>query len=186
MAVDNGGGGGPGPLRGGAAALVTGIHIALVIIADVNNLVAALGSAGQALHTGVHGGAVACKGHHIDLAADALIVQLDAGQHGGDIIQQGEEHGALGTGLLVPAHNADTAHASGRHCENGVGAHDLHAGAQGQLNIAAHTGRDARRDLIFIGREFFNNIHLSALLTFSSLRDSAKPCRVSRPCRPGQ
>ena len=98
------------------------------------------------------------------MAANVFIVQLNASQHGCHIVQQREKHRSFGTGLLVPTHNADTAHTPGRDRKDRVGPQNLHAGAQSQLDVAANAGGDTRRNLVLISCQFINDIHGSSPL----------------------
>ena len=52
-------GGGPGPIWRGAAALDAGVHVRLVVVAEVENVVVALGGAGERLQADVVRAAVA-------------------------------------------------------------------------------------------------------------------------------
>ena len=64
LGADRLGGGGAGGGRGGAGALHAGVHVRLVVVADVQHVVVALEHAGQAGHADVDRAAVAALGHH--------------------------------------------------------------------------------------------------------------------------
>jgi len=78
--------------------------VALVVDHQMNRICSLRSAApDNELETHVRSPAVAGNGQGIDLAADALVLPLDAGQHGRGIGQQGMENRNLGAGGAVEA-----------------------------------------------------------------------------------
>src|SRR5699024_8644537 len=141
------GGGGARALGGGGAALIARVHIALVVVADVEDVLAALRRAGQALEAAVGAGAVAGHGDYVHvLAPHALVHVRDAGEEGGGVVKQGDVDGDLHAAVKVPADDAAAGHAAGGHADDGVFTGDLQYAAQHQLAAAALAGGNAGGD----------------------------------------
>jgi hypothetical protein len=104
--TDRHGGRGAGCWRRCRTALYTGIHVAAVVVADVQHVVVALEHSGQAAEADVGGAAVATLGHDADVTHLALLsFHLDRrGDAGGDcsgIAEQRVDPGDLPRGLGV-------------------------------------------------------------------------------------
>ena len=161
LAVDGrtrGRGGGAGAEGCGGRALIAGVHIALVVIADIEHLRAALGSAREALEAAVSRGAVARDGDDIDVRSALALVHLaHAGHEGRGVVEQRDVNRSGAAVGEVPAVDARAGHAAGRHGEDAVSARNLHDTAENQLAAAALTrGGAGRHDILGL----FQNINV--------------------------
>ena len=130
-------GGRPGAVRRRARALEAGVHVAAVVVAHVEHVVAALHGAGERLQADVVGAAVAAEGDELDpLLELAALVEgaergLDAGERRRGVLEVGVDVAALPGGVGV---------ARRRHLEAAGGAGDDVVA----LHLAEHLVHDHR------------------------------------------
>ena len=197
--------GGGGRKRRGAAALNAGIHIGLVVIADIEDVLVALHRAAERLQADIHGAAV--TGDHNHLGVIVALVPEAVGNAGGDrsgvfeiALNTGHRDGGLGTRA------GELRRASGRNHQNGVVAQNIKNIAENHIDHAALAGADAGRDrafrlylisqhgtstsLKFIALSFTSN-HLTQLSALPSQTASSspkifrkEPSEISRPAMP--
>ena len=141
---------GDGALRGGARPLHAGVHVALVVVAHEQEVVAALGRPRQRLDADVGRAAVARPADHLDVILALGLQRLEhaGGRRGGG----GEGHieaGQLGGGHREqPLQHGE---AAGRHHEDGVRPQGLQPDAVGDAEAAAGAGPVAGMDVLFFG-----------------------------------
>jgi hypothetical protein len=100
--TDGLGGGGPRGRGSGPRALDAGVHVGLVVIADVEHVVVALEHPGQAAETDVDGPTVATLRDHPHVAAaHRLVCRRDAGCHCGRVAEQRVQPGDPPRGFRV-------------------------------------------------------------------------------------
>jgi hypothetical protein len=123
---------------GGAGALDAGIHIGLIVVADIEHIVSALQHPRQGLEADVEGPAVAAEGDHLGVAPLGLEGRLHPRRNGAGILEQGVQPGHTPGGLR-PGGGEDLQAAGG------VGHHHIRTGglqdqARGERRPAAGTG----------------------------------------------
>ena len=129
------------------------------------------------MKTAVCAGAVPGEGDQVHVfTAEAPVEMGNAGEEGGAVVKQRDMDRHLHAGVVVPANNSASRHASGRNAEDGVLSGHLHHAPQDQLAPAALAGGNAGRDHI---RVFLQNIqifhHSPSLQSFISQQVSYSP-----------
>ena len=148
-AFPHGGGRGPGAVWRAAGALHAGVHIAFVVDANVQNLLAALGRARERLEAHVRGAAVAGQCHRHHVAAAAFVLAAHAGEHRRGIGQKRMEYRHLGAGEPVVADRAHARDAAGRRRHHHVRADAAQRVAHDQFGVAALAARQSGREQVF-------------------------------------
>ena len=145
----SGRGGGPGPRRRRRGPLDPGVHVRLVVVADVDDVLVALRRPRQRLDADVEGAAVARPGHHRGVLALDVLGRLDArgGHRRG--LEGGVEHGDL-QGVHREGPVDDRPAAGGDH-HHRVGAQRLQGEAHGQRPAAALAAQVPGVDLLADG-----------------------------------
>ena len=159
--------------RGGAralgsrrAALIARVHVALVVVADVEYLLTALGCAGEALEAAVRRGTVARDGDDVDVSpAPALVHMAQAAQERGGVVEQRDVDRHLHASVVAPAYCAAAGHTAGRHAYYRVRPRELQYAPQYQLAAAALAGGDAGRHHVGASSQCFYVTHFPAPLS---------------------
>ena len=129
-----------GCTKGGrTGTLSAGVHICLVVAADINCLVTALDRAGQCLEADIKGAAIAGVTHDVDVVLALDLQRLGhAGCKSGQAHQNGLHAGDAPAGLVAVA--GDDRRAARRRHGDGFGAEHLQSGSRDELHRAALAG----------------------------------------------
>jgi len=132
-----------------ATALYTGVHVAFVIVADVDQLLVAFRRPAQRLESNVHGTAVAGITHHRRLLAGLLVGASESGGAGGNA-----GHGAGIMPVAVPGTAVGAVQhrrrAGWRTDKDGILAQDLGNKTQVMFQAAAGTQGHTRGKLVLV------------------------------------
>ncbi len=135
----------PGPRRSGRGALDAGVHVGLVVVADVEDVVIALGRGAERLDPDVERSAVAGPGDDLGLGvADHFQAGLDAGGRRGGGLERAVINGDAQTG--IGERPVDDGPAAGRNADGRPLAEGLEDVSEGEVGPAPLAGEIARTD----------------------------------------